>query len=256
MSGLGPLALGPLAAFDLRQSPWYRFGIYFYLHFQYHGWLTFALIALSGAPSDAVSRPLRKLILAALTLATLLMLALSALEFGLPPVVAITGGLAAAAQLLLIVYLCHDLRRHGPAASGWPKALATIAAAALLLKTLILVPMIHPEFARLAYQSRDLVVAYLHLTLLGFGTTGLLTAFIRQGWLTSKGRLAGVGLTLFLASFIIQELFLSARGLRLPIGNVLLLSGNALLLLSAAGMTAGLALVVIPNFRITRFTGP
>ena len=255
LSGLGPLALGPLAAFDLRHSPWYRFSIYFYLHFQYHGWLTFALIALSGTPSESVGKRLRKPILICLVLTTVMILTLSALEFQLPPIAALAGGLAAAMQLLILVYLCVDLSSNGPAASGWPGALAAIAATALLLKTLILVPMIHPEFARLAYRSRDLVVAYLHLSLLGFVTSGLLTAFIRQGWLIIKGRLAGSGLTLFLASFIIQELFLSARGLRFPVGNVLLLSGSALLLLSAAGMTAGLALVVLQNFRNTRFTG-
>ena len=253
LSGFGPLALGPLAALDLRNTAWYRFCIYFYLHFQHHGWLTFGLIALSAVPNAARVRPSEDMILMALALSTVLTLALSGLEFGLPAAVPITGGVAAAIQLGIFAYLGSGLLKNGIAARGWPKLLILLAATALLLKTLLLAGLMYPGFARLAYQSRDLVVAYLHLSLLGFVSLGILAAFLQKGWLSGRGFLPGIGLILFITAFLLQEAFLSARGLRLPIGNVLLLSGNTLLLLSAAGMTAGLALVVLPNFRITRF---
>ncbi|MEM9157643.1 MAG: hypothetical protein AAGB46_01235 [Verrucomicrobiota bacterium] len=44
-SNLGPLALGPLAALEMRDSPWYTLSIYFYMHFQYNGWFLFFLLA-------------------------------------------------------------------------------------------------------------------------------------------------------------------------------------------------------------------
>lgn len=46
LSTLGPYALGPLMANDMRSSPWYDQAIYFYLHFQYNGSFFFWLLAL------------------------------------------------------------------------------------------------------------------------------------------------------------------------------------------------------------------
>ncbi|TVR55648.1 MAG: hypothetical protein EA425_00545, partial [Puniceicoccaceae bacterium] len=54
LSGLGPLALGPLAALDLRAHPAYTLSIYWYLHFQYNGW--FLLFPLALAVDGAVRR--------------------------------------------------------------------------------------------------------------------------------------------------------------------------------------------------------
>ena len=256
LSGFGPLALGPLAALDLRNTAWYRFCIYFYLHFQYHGWLTFGLMALSAVPTATRVRPAEVTILTTLALSTILTLSLSGLEFGLPAAVPITGGVAAAVQFGILAYLVSGYLKKGIAAQGWPKLLILLAASALLLKTLLLVGLMHPGFARLVYQSRDLVVAYLHLSLLGFVTLGILAAFFQRGWLPGRGYLSGIGLALLIAAFLLQEAFLSARGLRLPMDRDLLLAGNALLLTSAAAMTVGLALVILPNLRHSQLTDP
>jgi hypothetical protein len=254
LSGFGPLALGPLAALDLRNTAWYRFCVYFYLHFQYHGWLTFGLIALAIGPATTRLRPSENTNLTILALTTVLTLMLSGLEFEFPAAVPITGGVAAAVQFGLLAYLGSVYLKNRIAVQGWPKILILLATSALLLKTLLLTGLMHPGFARLVYQSRDLVVAYLHLSLLGFVTLGILAAFIQRGWLPGRGYLPGVGLALFIAAFLLQEAFLSARGLRLPMDRELLLAGNALLLISAAGMTAGLALVIFPGFRRGQLT--
>src|SRR5690625_4802147 len=46
ISSIGPFSLGATAAQGYRDSPFFDMAIYFYLHFQYNGWLYFMLIGL------------------------------------------------------------------------------------------------------------------------------------------------------------------------------------------------------------------
>ena len=46
ISNLGPFALGPIMAQGLGYSDIYYLVIYYYLHFQYNGWFTFAILGL------------------------------------------------------------------------------------------------------------------------------------------------------------------------------------------------------------------
>ncbi len=48
LSSLGPYALGPLMAFNMKSSPWYQQAIFFYLHFQFFGVYFCWLLALFG----------------------------------------------------------------------------------------------------------------------------------------------------------------------------------------------------------------
>src|SRR5699024_1916390 len=44
ISSIGPLSLGAISSLGLRDSPLFDIAIYFYLHFQYNGWLYFMLV--------------------------------------------------------------------------------------------------------------------------------------------------------------------------------------------------------------------
>src|SRR5690625_4074243 len=46
ISSIGPWSLGAIASQGLKESPIFDMAIYFYLHFQYNGWLYFMLIGL------------------------------------------------------------------------------------------------------------------------------------------------------------------------------------------------------------------
>ena len=101
LSGLGPLALGPLAALDLRDSPGYTLAIYFYLHAHYNGWFVFFLQAIAvQAAGKAVDR--KKALRAAQWLAAGLVLTFAQSTLWLDPpswvrlLAGIGGGLAGA----------------------------------------------------------------------------------------------------------------------------------------------------------------
>src|SRR5690606_9532637 len=46
ISAIGPFGLGAIMAKGLSGTPLYNLSIYFYLHFQYNGWFTFAVLGL------------------------------------------------------------------------------------------------------------------------------------------------------------------------------------------------------------------
>ena len=87
ISGLGPLALAPIIIGGHRETDWYDMAIYFYLHFQYNGWFTFAIFALlikvleQSGVNIAVGGG--KLLYQLLVIGVIMTLALSALSFGL-----------------------------------------------------------------------------------------------------------------------------------------------------------------------------
>jgi len=207
ISGLGPLTLGPLAAMDLRESPWYAMSIYFYLHFQYNGWFVFFVLAawmqMSGV-HPAVDAGRVRLAWWGLAVGCVGSFALSALWMEPPGwvfVVALGGGVA---QVLgLAVWLrefAGGTRRFGDRPGRW---LAVLALAMLAVKMVLQVVGAVPVAAALV-NERFVVIGFLHLVFLGV-VTPLLIAWAREagwmprGWRTSLGIAAfllGAGWTL------------------------------------------------------------
>lgn len=64
-----------------------------------------------------------------------------------------------------------------------------------------------PELATMAFNSRPLIIAYLHLVLIGFVSFALLFFIIRLNFIPSS-RMIIINLILFIAAFTISELLL------------------------------------------------
>lgn len=99
-----------------------------------------------------------------------------------------------------------------------------------------------PGLTTLIYDSRSIVIGYLHLTLLGFVSLLCLSFFIQQGWLNDSGRSQCIGYMLFLGGFVVNELVLFIQGLL----DWMQLGGFAYarewLLAASIGMTLGIYL--------------
>ncbi len=52
VSTFGPWAVGIIKASGFGDSNWYKMAIYYYMHFQYNGWILFALFALFFKPVE------------------------------------------------------------------------------------------------------------------------------------------------------------------------------------------------------------
>lgn len=219
LSAAGPMALGPISALGLKETHWYQAAIYFYLHFQYNGWFTIALLSLvlNMVEQSGVTAPGRESTLFGwiFTITTLLTYQLSLMGFFPEPVVYIPGASGLIIQIAAIYFIIRKFHQNKRAILShrphiYPLALLVTSFLAFKLMSQLLTAI--PAVVEFAYIRRDLVIAYLHLSLLGFISTGLLLFYGWKSWLNFKTPIVLTGLITFLTGFIITELLLGIRG--------------------------------------------
>ncbi len=241
LSGLGPLALGPLAALDLRDSPFYALSIYFYLHAQYNGWFLFFLQA-TVLQEASTRHPIdeRAATRSAHWLGAGLVLTLAQSTLWLhPPAwvfgVAALGGLA---QLFGVVLFVGALRPAGWPTGGLVRILAGLALGAWVLKHILQAAAAWPGLLVLA-NHRFIVIAFLHLVFLGIVTPALLALGLRWHWLPARR-----GLRIALAGFFGSVLVSQGILVLWPLGWTFK-GANPLTVLAVAAAVTALAAVAL-----------
>ena len=81
----------------------------------------------------------------------------------------------------------------------------TLVIVGFVLKTVLQLFSAFPFFADMAYQRRNLVIAYLHLVLLGIVSLFVMAMVLRNG-----SRLFGKGMLVFIVGFLLTEVLLVA----------------------------------------------
>lgn len=248
LSGLGPLALGPLAATGMRDHPAYALSIYFYLHAQYNGWFPFflqacALQQISAHTAAPALNRLSSLALRWLLAGVLLTFAQSTLWLSPPAWVYFAAALGGLAQLIGFAYLLRALALAPPPPAGPIRLLAFSALAAFALKLGLQAASAWPALSDLV-SHRFVVIAFLHLVFLGVVAPAIFAAGIHAGWL--RDRLATrICLVVFFAAAALSELVLVCVALGwsppLPI--------NQLLLAAAIGMALPTAPLFVASLR-------
>ncbi len=252
LSGAGPMALGPIVAMGLKHTYWYQAAIYFYLHFQYNGWFTIALAALllqriekAGVPSSA--RESRGLVVA-FVLSTLLTYPLSLMGFYPEPINYIPGGLGIVLEMAAIYYVVRKYFRNkhladytGPSF----RLFGTLVLAFLALKLLAQFLTAFPFIVDMAYTRRDLVVAYLHLTLLGFVSLAVLLFYNWNGWLNFKKPAGLAGIILFITGLVVSEMLLGLRGFFPAITDKYSLLMIYMLIIHAGMKASGIFIILV-----------
>lgn len=217
LSGVGPLALGPLAAFDLREHPAYQLSIYFYLHGQYNGWFVFFLLALlfqSLARTDrldAAREAVAANALRWLAVGAVLTFAQSTLWLSPPGWVYTLAALGGLVQLVGCAHLLRVLRGAGDTVSGTVRALVVLALGAFLLKQVLQAGAAWPALDALA-NHRFIVIAFLHLVFLGVVAPAIFAYALHLRWLRD-GPGIRAALTLFFSAAAFTELVLVAVAL-------------------------------------------
>jgi hypothetical protein len=247
ISGLGPLALGPLAANGLRDHPAYSLSIYFYLHAQYNGWFPFFLqaCALHQISADGASPAFDRcssLALRWLFAGVLLTFAQSTLWLSPPGLVWLAAALGGLAQLIGFAYLLRALRFAHPLPAGPIRALIVTALAAFALKFVLQAASAAPALSALV-GHRYVVIAFLHLVFLGVVAPAIFAAALHARWLEDR-RSTRIGLVVFFAAAALSELVLIGVALGwsspLPVARLLLASAIGMALASASLFVASL----------------
>ena len=250
ISAAGPFALGAIMAQGLSDTPLYNLSIYFYLHFQYNGWFSFAIFGLFfrflETNGVAFSGRQSRFFLILMLVASIPGYALSALWLQPEIWVYILGIIAGTAQVLALVYLFLIIQGSKEALKSLVKKpvrhLLLFSFSAFLLKVILQFGSGFPALADLAYRARNLTIGYLHIVFLGFVTLFLISWFMQHN-LLNTGAKGWSGIKLFLAGFIVSELIIFLQPLLILGGVGPLPFGEEILFAVSLLMPAGIILL-------------
>lgn len=248
VSCIGPFTLAYLMATETITSTSQNVSIYYYLHFQYNGWFFFSCIALIAGILPRCFSALKDYFPILVT-TSILGYFLSLLWLDLPPWLYNFTALAAIAELviwiLLLIKFIPILRSQKEVAFPvWVRFLFYMVAGAFTLKVILQVLGVTPAYSYLTYSLRPIIIAYLHLILLG-GYSLFIIAYLCARKYIRINKLTQMAAYTFLLGMVLNELNLAAQGAGIlmgsPIPNVeiylliaaaVLLSGALMLLLS------------------------
>lgn len=217
VSSFGPYTLAYVKAAHLMNAELYHNSIYWYLHFQYNGWFSFAVFALLIRQYEdnlQVERRLRLpfyLLLAACVPAYVL-----SVIWTLPPLwVYVLGGLAAGAQVMALLVAVKPLFEERIDNHSQPmivKSLFVLAGAAFGIKILLQLLSVFPQLNQFVFGHRPVIIGYLHLVLLGFISFYLIGHSIKRGILFCAGQQARIGLWTLVLGVLLSETGLLFQG--------------------------------------------
>ena len=239
ISALGPFATGPLIAMGYAGSPIYFNSIYFFLHFQYNGWFTFAILAVVYKMLSLETRS-SKWAFYLMNISCAPAYLLSTLWSHPGIAFNFVGGVAASLQLIAACLIVRDFIRQGSYIQI-KNGLFQLAIIFFVLKNILQLASSFPEVADIAYRQRNFTIAYLHMVLLGFVTLFILGAIIEKNLLPNHQRLR-ISTTLFILSFIVTEILLvvNACGYNIAIGPFRF---HALIFIASAPLPLSIAMI-------------
>ncbi|WP_047153609.1 hypothetical protein [Aneurinibacillus tyrosinisolvens] len=180
LSSFGPWGVAASMAMGYKQTKIPDLFIYFYLHFQYNGWFTLAIMAIGYWLLEkyrvSVNPALARWQASLAVLAVLPTYIGSVLWFPhgrLLDVIGIIGGVLYLASVLLYVRIFYPLLANKTLLPG-VRFLFAFSSLSLLAKALMEASGEIPGIAASIYSNHEVIIGYLHLTLLGFVTSFLL----------------------------------------------------------------------------------
>jgi hypothetical protein len=238
VSSVGPFAVGVLTARGMRESPLYDLAIYFYLHFQYNGWLTFILMA-TLYPFDRAHASSVRFNIRLLGVSTVLSFSLSALWLGAGRWLMAVGLFSAFLQVFALagMYRAGSFTLQSILQSGsrGARTLTWLVLAAIATKLALQILSAFPAAVSWYYFDRSLPIAYVHLVFLG-----ALTPIVLVKWtMACSGRMLQLAVFLYAVAFALSESLMVAEsvGLKLhgrsiPYYYALLAGASAILVIS------------------------
>lgn len=247
LSALGTFYLSyMMAAKNINQHA-YLASIYWYLHFQYNGYFLFASIGLFVHYLQLKNILLKseKTIFKTFVFSCLPSYGLSVLWLNLPVWIYVSVILAGLLQLYGWTALLRSLFRKKIFSSTGTTApvkwLFAAAAIAMSLKILLQTASTLPALSKLAFGFRPIVIAYLHLVLLGIFTL-FITGYVLAKEIVQNPRTATIGVYALLAGVLANEMLLAVQGVcslfyivvpginEMLLGAAILLAGSILLI--------------------------
>lgn len=239
LSALGPLYLAYIMASKNIDYNLYLGSVYYFLHFQYNGWFFFGGMAMAVWLLPKNFPDLRKYFYV-FSFTAIPTFFLSILWVKLPIWLYSITVIAALLQLVAWAILLY---KYLPLLKLKKKAghliFFYIAALAVTVKFVLQAISVLPSLSQLVFGFRPIVIAYLHLVLLGVYSLFIIGFLFAKG-LINNYKIAFIGAIGFLVGVFLNELLLGIQGfaafsyLPIPYINEMLFSAALVLLTSVA----------------------
>ena len=244
LSTLLPIGIGILSAKDMSESEAYRSLVYTFLHLQYNGWFLLVALGLFYQFLDSKRIPYNSknatlsywlFSISAVPSIALSLLGMSFKEYIMP--------LAYISAVMLGVGLFCFLRSI-PSKIGeylrndnlWFRVFLMAFLVSFVLKTTLQCLSVLDIFRDYAFHNRFIIIAYMHLSLIGSISFLFIALMIHNKWLKTNIWVQ-LGSILLLLGFIATEVLLTLTGLGLFYSGGMLLVGSAAMTLGILALT-------------------
>jgi len=216
VSTLGLWAIAPVSGLLGKLHPLYFASIQFFLHFQFNGWLTYAIVGLwlfhieRGGKSVSIPATGFGMLQASLLLTYALSVTwstpLSAI-FYLNTLGVLLQAVAFYLVLRPVFSVAHPFKRP----ANWTDLLLLFGVFCLLTKVAVQTAVALPALAEVSYTIRNYVIGFIHLITLGAITLTGVSLLLKRS-LLPQNAIARAGWLLLLAAFVLSELVLFGQG--------------------------------------------
>ena len=248
ISSIGPWSLAIISARGGAGSDAYFQSIYFYLHFQYNGFFTFAfagfLVWLLEKSDVFINKTALNLAFWLMAIAALPAYLLSLLGFNPEPLVYSIATLSGLMQLigaLILFYLfLKNWRVFLFRMNITTRILCVVALISFILKFALQFISGLPEIGVIAFTLRDVAIGYLHLVMLGMMTCGLIYFFSKEN-IFYYSSFISVSILIFLSGFFLNEFLLFFNSFLIWISAHVIPNYRLLLIVASLLMFLGLS---------------
>jgi len=215
VSTIGVWCLGPAVGLLGQASAFYQIAIQFFLHFQFNGWFLLGVIAVFFHKLQLQDSKQFSLFFKFLIISIILTFTLPIHWFAPHVTLLWINGLGVVCQLIALYYFAIIVK---PSFKTMIKTQAPItkvmygfAMVCFVLKIILQSASLIPEVSNLAYQHRNFVIGFIHLTMLGV-ISGFLFAFLLQTSVIKHSKILTFGMYSFIIGFVLTELILLIQG--------------------------------------------
>jgi len=225
--------------------------LYFFFHFQYNGWFTFAIIGLFFAwlEQQKINFNLKAanlfFIFSTLAIVPAYSLSLIGMSFG--KYFLVIGYISASLQLISLLYFIKSLLdsfsniKH--TFNNWSYSLLAISFLSFIVKELLQAASTLPFLEDYAFLNKSVIIAYIHLTMIGFISFFLLSLLFQLNWMFINSKTVKTGILMLIIGYVFSEFILVLLGL-----TTFLYLHEAIAIFSFI-MAIGIDLILIKQFR-------
>jgi len=248
LSTIGVWCLGPAVSMQGQTSAFYQIAIQFFLHFQFNGWFLIAVIAVFFHILNIENSKQFRLFINLFITSTIFTLALPIQWFAPHNVFLWINGIGVMLQLATLYYFSiiikPKLYKVLQTDSKLLIYLFSFSIFCYILKVLLQLLSIVPEFTEVIYTHRNFVIGFIHLLMLGV-ISGFLFSFILKSDLLRYSKTLYLGIYSFLLGFGLTEILLLFQGYKFYYGSGLIQNYYMLLFLFSILLPLGILFLLI-----------